>query len=100
MNGFSRGEHMHHEEVKPHSRDDGFDDDLGRAEPVLRLAAVEHQLQPADTHREHAEADPVELHSRRRGSVFGRNTAIPAVASTPNGKLTKKTQRQLYSSVR
>ncbi len=33
-------------------------------------------------------------------AVFGRNAAMPAVARMPNGRLTKNTQRQLYSSVK
>jgi hypothetical protein len=75
---------MYDEQIEPEASHHRLDDDFGRAEPVHRFAAVEHQLQPRDADREHAETEPL-----------GRNIAMPVVARMPNGRFTKNTQRQL-----
>ena len=52
-----RREHVDDEEIEPDARDDRFDDDLARAEPVLVGAAVEHELQRAEADAEQAKPD-------------------------------------------
>ena len=51
---------MHHEKIEAEPREHRLDHDLARAEPILLLAAVEHELQAADAEAEHEEAGPVE----------------------------------------
>src|ERR1700716_3701664 len=41
-------------------REGALDEDLGRAEPILELAAIEHHLQRADAEAQHGEAEEVE----------------------------------------
>ncbi len=50
---------MPYEHRERERADHGVGDDLGRAEPVEALAALEHGLQRADADREQPQADPV-----------------------------------------
>jgi hypothetical protein len=50
-----------------------LDDDLHRAEPVLQLAAVEHELQRCEPKTERAEADPIEPQGRVATAIFEEN---------------------------
>jgi hypothetical protein len=47
-------------EVETEPGDGRLDPDLGRAEPILELAAVEQHLQRADRQAQHGEAEEVE----------------------------------------
>jgi len=55
-----RRRHAHDEEIETQCRKHAFDHDLGRAEPVLELAAVQHHLQGADADAQCAEAEEIE----------------------------------------
>jgi hypothetical protein len=48
------GGRMHSKQVEPEPGNRRFDPDLARIEPVLQLAAVEHQLKRADPEAEDA----------------------------------------------
>ena len=49
------------EQIERRGGDDRLDDDLAGTEPVLLLAAVEHDLQRAEREAQSAEAEPIEL---------------------------------------
>ena len=51
---------MHHEEVEAEPRQRKLQPDLGRGEPVLLPAAIQHHLQGADAQGQDEEAGPVE----------------------------------------
>src|SRR3546814_2929778 len=53
-------EHVRQEHVEKQAGRHRLDHDLGRREPVLGLAAVEHQLQGADGEAEQGEPEEVE----------------------------------------
>ena len=55
-----RGYRVHGEQVKTEPRDRRCDPDFARMEPVLQLAAVEHQLQGADPQAQRQEPDEIE----------------------------------------
>ena len=59
-NGRFGGEHVHDEQIQAETREHRLDDDLAGGEPVLLLAAIEHQLQRGHADRQHREAGPVE----------------------------------------
>ena len=80
------GEGVGQEQVEGEAGDGGLGDDLGRAEPVQLLAAVEHQLQRADRDAERDEAEPVERDVRR--SVSRRKVIRPRKVRMPTGRLT------------
>ena len=79
-----------------------------RAEPVVLLALVEHDLERAQAQRQQPEADIVDPqplaqpprplgHQRRR--VVDHALRRAAASTTPTGTLMKKTQRQAKLSV-
>jgi hypothetical protein len=51
---------VHDEHVKADDRDQTLDDDFGRLEPQLRIAAIEHQLQRTDGETEVSKSGNVE----------------------------------------
>src|SRR6516165_3041161 len=51
---------MNDKEVEAEPGDRRRDPDLGRAEPILELAAIEHQLQGANRQTQRGEAEEVE----------------------------------------
>ena len=53
---------MHDEGIQAEDAERGFHDDLGRAEPVLQLAAIEEHLEGAEAETEKGEAQDVERH--------------------------------------
>ena len=65
----ARGRHVDQEKIKSQAGEHGLGDDLLRGEPVLVLAAVQHQLQGADADRQHAEAEPVEAQTLLRSAA-------------------------------
>ena len=60
-------EHVHHEQIEGEAGEHRFRDDLGRAEPVLELAAIQHHLQRAD-----GKAQEHEAHDRSAASRGAR----------------------------
>ena len=54
------GQQVGDEQVDAETAEDGLDDDLAGAEPVLVLAAVEHELEGAEAEGEDAESEPIE----------------------------------------
>src|SRR3984957_1246641 len=66
---FGRGQHVNHEPIESHCRDDGLDPDFRRTEPVLQLTAIEHNLKGSYRHAQRTESKEVEtrLANRRLG---------------------------------
>ncbi len=56
----SRRQHVHEEQIEGDERDRRFDPDLGRAEPVLDLPAIEQQLKRPDADAERRESEEIE----------------------------------------
>ena len=65
------GRGMDREEIEAERGDRRLDPDLARMEPVLQLAAVEHQLHRADRQAQREEAERVERLAMRRSGCDG-----------------------------
>src|SRR4029077_7556209 len=68
-----RGRDLNNKEIEAEPCQRRLDDDLGRAEPILQLAAVEHQLQRREPEAERTEADPVEPQRCVAAAIFEKN---------------------------
>ena len=53
------GQAVHDKDVHCEHRDDRFDDDFRRVEPIESLTAIEHQLQARDANDQTRHTDPV-----------------------------------------
>ena len=86
INGCARVDHVHQEQINAEAGEHRLGDDLAGREPVLILAAVQHQLHRADPQRQHGEAEPVEAQSALPAAARQEDHQ-PGGGEQPNGRL-------------
>src|ERR1700693_1003742 len=73
---------MNEEQVECRGSDDGFDDDLVRAEPVLLFAAVQRDLHGTDRQAQCAETEPIQVPRRVAWCLFQKSRYAEKCKST------------------